>query len=117
MTNPTYHITVDEWGRKDSLVASQFSVRVGKDHRRVYFRGDAYWQWDDTCLRNHGKNCSWTQALHDCLEGWHSCVLHTGDTLTILPKHPDYNRVRQLVEDVDNGLAVPTDPRPAPDLV
>ena len=117
MTNPTYDITVDEWGRKDSLVASQFTVRVGKDHRCVYFRGDAYWQWDDTCLRNHGKNCSWTQALHDCLEGWHSCVLHTGDTLTILPKHPDYNRVRQLVEDVDNGLAVPTDPRPAPDLV
>jgi len=117
MRQPTYHITAVEWGRKDSLVPSLFTVRVGSDPRLVHFGGDAYHQWTGgDCLRNRGKNACWTQALHDCLEGWHSCVLHTGDTLTVLPRHPDYNRVRQLVEDVDAGRTVPTNPYPAPDL-
>ena len=110
MGQPTYHITVVEWGRKDSLVPSLFTVRVGKDLRLVHFRGDAYWQWAGSCMRNRDKNACWTQALHDSLVGFHSCVLHTGDTLVVLPHHPDYDAVRQLVEDVDNGLAVPTNP-------
>lgn len=110
MSNPTFHITVDFWGRTDSLALSQFSVRVGKDQRLILFRGDAYWQWGGTCMRNRDKNCCWTQVLHDSLEGWHACVLHTGDTVTILPRHPDYERVRQLVEDVDCGRKLPTIP-------
>lgn len=110
MGTPTYHIHADSWGRKDSFAPSQFTVRVGKDKRLAIFRGDAYWQWDGSCMRNHGKNCSWTQALHDSLVGWHSCVLHTGDTLVVLPHHPDYDRVRQLVDDVDRGLTIPTNP-------
>lgn len=117
MTRPTFHITADFWGRKDSVAPSQFTVRVGKDPRLVYFGGDSYWQWEASCMRNRGANCSWTQALHDCLEGWHSCVLHTGDTLVILPHHPDYERVRQLIEDVDSGRSIPTNPNPAPDLM
>lgn len=117
MSNPTFSITVDFWGRRDSLAPSRFSVRVGSDPRLALFRGDAYWQWGDTCMRNRDKNCCWTQALHDCLEGWHACVLHTGDTLTVLPRHPDYERVRQLVEDVDSGRKVPTNNAPAPDLL
>ena len=116
MTNPTYHITADSWGRKDSVAPSQFSVRVGSDQRRVIFRGDSYWQWSDTCLRNRGANCCWTQALHDALVGWHSCVLHTGDTLVVLPHHPDYDRVRQLVDDVDSGRTTPSNNPLAPDL-
>ncbi len=108
MSNPTLHITVDEWGRKDSLVVSQFSVQVGSDPRLVLFRGDAYHQWQGSCSRNRGKNVCWTQALHDSLVGWHSCVLHTGDTLVVLPHHPDYDAVRQLVDDVDSGRTLPT---------
>lgn len=108
--NPVFRITVDSWGRKDDVAVSQFSVRVGKDERLVVFRGDSYWQWLGSCMRNRGKNACWTQALHDSLVGWHSCVLHTGDTLSILPHHPDYEAVRQLVDDVDNGCTLPTNP-------
>jgi hypothetical protein len=107
MSQPTFHITADDWGYENCI--SEFTVRVGKDPRLVRFGGDGYWQWGESCLRNYDKNCSWTQALHDSLMGWHSCVLHTGDTLTILPHHPDYERVRQLVDDVDNGRSLPTD--------
>lgn len=110
MSQPTFHITANFWGSKGSLAPSQFSVRVGKDPRLILFLGDAYWQWGGSCMRNRGKNCSWTQALHDSLVGWHSCVLHTGDTLTVLPRHPDYEAVRQLIEDVDNGRKLPTNP-------
>ena len=113
MSKPTFHITVVSWGYHNCI--SEFTVRVGKDPRLVRFGGDGYWQWDASCLRNRGKNCCWTQALHDSLVGWHSCVLHTGDTLTVLPKHPDYEAVRQLVDDVDNGRSLPTNPHPADD--
>ena len=106
MSQPTYHITVEDWGYDDCI--SAFTVRVGKDPRVVKFEGDAYWQWDESSLRNYEKNCSWTQALHDSLMGWHTCVLHTGESVTVLPKHPDYERVRQLVEDVDMGRHLPT---------
>lgn len=113
MDNRVFHVTADNWGNSGDCF-SQFTVRVGNDPRRVVFRGDAFWQWGDSCLRNHGKNACFTQALHDALVGWHACVLHTGDTLTVLPHHPDHARVAALVDDVDNGLTVPTDPSPAP---
>ncbi len=106
MSQPTFHISVVSWGYDNCI--SEFTVRVGKDPRLAYFRGDAYWQWAESCLRNYDKSCSWTQALHDSLVGWHTCVLHVGDTLVVLPKHPDYERVRQLVEDVDSGRSLPT---------
>ena len=114
MDNRVFHITADNWG-SGSDPFSQFTVQVGNDPRRAVFNGDAYWQWfDASCLRNHGRNCSWTQALHDALVGWHACVLHTGDTLTVLPSHPDHARVAQLVDDVDAGRTLPSNPDPAP---
>ena len=111
MTAPTLRITAEDWG--DSNCISRFTVRVGKDTRLVIFGGDGYRQWGNSCLRNYGKSCCWTQALHDSLEGWHSCVLHAGSSVDILPQHPDYEKVRQLVEDVDCGRHLPTDPTPA----
>lgn len=106
MSAPTFRITVVDWGYDNSI--SKFTVRVGKDPRLVHFGGDGYSQWAETCLRNYEKNCSWTQALHDSLMGWHACVLHTDQHIDVLPWHPDYERVRQLVEDVDCGRSLPT---------
>lgn len=106
MSAPTLHITATSWG-SGSDPFSLLTVRVGKDPRLVIFLGDAYWQWSATALRNRDAGCSWAQALHDALEGWHSTVLHQGETVAILPRHPDYERVRSLVEDVDEGRALP----------
>lgn len=96
-----------DWGDSGDPF-SEFHVWVGKDPRRVIFRGDAYYQWDESPLRNNDKNACWTQALHDAMEGWHSCILHTGDDTVILPKHPDFDRIVQLISDVDAGRAVPS---------
>lgn len=51
----------------------------------------------------------WTECpshaamLHDTLEGWHACVLHAGSDLVLLPKHPDYARVKAFVEMMDKA--------------
>ena len=65
---------------------------------RIEFRGDAYWQWNNQPIRAHGKRICWAELLHDALEGWHACVLHTNSEVAILPHHPDYPRVKALVE-------------------
>ena len=91
---------------------SHLSVQVGSDPRRVHFHGDAFWQWGRSCLRNHDKNCSWSQALHDSLRG--VAPLHSGDSLAVLTTDPDHGKVLQLVRDVDNGRKLPTDPTPFP---
>ena len=81
------------------------TVFRGRDPRPVLFTGDAYWQWglgrkhtppEKMPERAWGAAYCWAEALHDALEGWHACVLHTGDELAVLPKHPDYARVEAL---------------------
>ena len=101
-----FRITAVEWGN-GRWPFSRLEVQVDRDERRVVFEGDAFWQWVATPFRNHDQNCSWAQALHDALEGWHSTVLHEDETLTVLPHHPDWERVRALVEDVDAGRSLP----------
>ena len=78
----------------------------------IEFRGDGIWQWGlgvPECstedyrarrpwIRSHGTRICWAEWLHDGgLEGWHTCVMHAGDRLAILPHHPDYEFVRRLV--------------------
>jgi hypothetical protein len=79
----------------------------------VVFSGDGYWQWGlgisarnnaeyrakKPWIRAHGTCICWAEWLHDGgLEGWHTCVLHAGGTLAILPHHPDYEHVHRLME-------------------
>lgn len=61
------------------------------------FRGPPYSVWD------HEKP-SPAQRIHDALEGWHSSVLHAGDTLTLLAKHPDYERIAQILDKAERRL-------------
>lgn len=63
----------------------------------VEFRGPAYCVWDY-------ENPSPAQKVHDALEGWHACVLHAGDVLTLLPEHPDYSRVLDLLNLTETNL-------------
>lgn len=75
---------------------SEFLVWQGADPRPVSFQGDAYWQWGDIPARGHGGFC-WTQALHDGLEGFHACILHSGnDRFCVHPQHSDYAHVARL---------------------
>lgn len=62
----------------------QMNVWYQGDHSHVEFRGRPYTDWDSEFTDD------WFQRSHDVLEGWHSCVLHTDQTLAILPTHPDY---------------------------
>jgi hypothetical protein len=93
---PIYRIEVTRW----EYTFMTLTVHIQGSHR-MEFRGDAYWQWNLSSypdhIRNHGKAICWAQLLHDSLEGWHSCVLHAGDIVTILPRHPDYEAVTRLI--------------------
>ena len=62
----------------------QMNVWYQGDRSHVEFRGRPYTEWDSEFTDD------WFQRSHDVLEGWHSCVLHTDQTLAILPTHPDY---------------------------
>ncbi len=73
------------------------------------------------CARRHGEQSwvefraptpyhEWGEAqhhaamLHDALEGWHACVLHTADPqVDLLPRHPDYARVDALMRVLDRA--------------
>lgn len=66
-----------------------FRVWVNKGVRYVEFRGPSYQSWK-------GDQSSPAECLHDSLEGWHACVLHTESMLTVMPGHPDYNAVANL---------------------
>ena len=66
---------------------SVLTVHCGGD--RIEFRGDPYHLWDH-------RDPTDVQRLHDALEGWHACVLHAGDAVAILPRHPDYAVVDEL---------------------
>lgn len=77
----------------------------------ILFCGDGVWQWGlgvpsmseheyrrrRPWLRSHGTRICWAEWLHDGMEGWHTCVLYTGDTVAILPHHSDYPFVSRLV--------------------
>ena len=80
-----YHVSMPVCNQHHTTVV----VRRGKEASWVEFRGDGLNQWDDDY-----KFKSPAQRVHDCLEGWHACVLHTGDTLAVLPHHPDYAAVK-----------------------
>ena len=72
-------------------VSTVFRVWVNKDRRCVEFRGPNYQSWT-------GDHSNWAERLHNSLEGWHSCVLHTDDVLTVLPTHPDHEAISELWE-------------------
>ena len=72
-------------------VSTVFRVWVNKDKRCVEFRGPDYQSWT-------GDQSTPAERLHDSLEGWHACVLHTESMLTVMPGHPDYEAVKALWE-------------------
>lgn len=88
MNTRTFHIKTVVMDSKRTV----FSVRVGGTDNRVEFRGPAYQSWT-------GNNNNWAERIHNSLEGWHACILHTDDELSILPNHPDHVRVSKLNDD------------------
>lgn len=101
------HVDGPELARK---TMTETVVWKGNDPRPVVFRGDAYWQWfSDSPYRDRGKGFCWTQALHDGLEGFHACILHSGnDKFCVHPQHPDYEHVARMW-DLAQEAAVPAD--------
>ena len=92
-----FWIEAIEWGN-GSYPFSTLTLRRNKDPKIIFFDGDAYWQWGHSPLRNNCKNLCWSQLLHDSLEGWHSTVLHQGESVAIHDKHIDFPRVYRLWE-------------------
>ena len=87
-------------------------IRVHKQgHGRMYFRGDATWQWgapwnpdtdpaQDHIIRDHSGpvRINWACWLHDGLLGLHTCILYTGDEFCIHEEHEDYEFVSALFD-------------------
>jgi len=74
-------------GGVDGVINAWFSG----DKSHVEFRGNSYHLWasnEDTPF----------SRVHDAMEGMHSTVLHTDDVLALLPRHPDYEVVREMLE-------------------
>lgn len=97
-------------GACDNGLISEIWVWRGKDPRPTILKGDAYWQWQfsDSPYRNRGKGFSWTQALHDGLEGFHSTILHAGDDrFCVTPEHKDYAHVERIWNLVNDGVMIP----------
>lgn len=99
---PVYTLKVTRW----EYLFTEITVRK-QGHGRMIFGGDGYWQWGLGCengdgtrdhIRNHGRNINWAEWLHNSLEGWHACILHTGDEFCIHDRHPDYFAVARLWE-------------------
>jgi hypothetical protein len=61
------------------------------DRSHVEFRGQPYHLWSSN------ENTPMAR-VHDAMEGMHSTVLHTDDVLALLPRHPDYEVVREMLE-------------------
>ena len=72
-------------------------IQVWPDTRGVFwwveFRGPPYSKWDID------KPISPMQQVHDIMEGWHTTVLHQGSKLVLTPKHPDYSKVLNLLQE------------------
>lgn len=60
-------------------------------HEWVEFRGRPYSKWGP-------EEGSPMAMIHDCMEGWHTTILHQDEVLTIHEKHPDYPAVRRMVD-------------------
>lgn len=104
---PIFFLTMTEY----SHLFTTITVRVEGSDNLIHFQGDGIWQWGlgvpdmsqeqylarKTWLRAHQTRICWAEWLHDGLAGMHTCVLYTGDTLAILPHHPDYEHVAHLV--------------------
>ena len=43
------------------------------------------------------------------MKGWHTSVLHAGETVDILPTHPDYERIKNAIEKAASEVAESTD--------
>ena len=67
-------------------------VRWAGETSWIEFRGPAYHRW---WVPGHNM------MLHDLLEGWHACILHAGDSFTLLDSHPDYEKVTYFVNMMD----------------
>jgi hypothetical protein len=76
-------------GGQDGVIFARFSG----ESSRVEFRGLPYTEWSE----EEPEPNNWFRRIHDALEGWHSTVLHQDEELTVLPWHPDYEAVFQLM--------------------
>lgn len=105
---PIFSLTLTEFSREFTTI----TVKVEGSKNLIQFQGDGIWQWGlgvpdmseeayqarMPWLRAHQTRICWAEWLHDGLAGMHACVLYTGDTLAVLPSHPDYAHVAKLVE-------------------
>jgi hypothetical protein len=64
----------------------------------VEHHGDAMCRWiNPECWGDLTPTSA--QLVHDCMEGWHTCVLHAsdlGERVAILPSHPDFELINNL---------------------
>ena len=74
-------------GGQQGVLRAWFS----REQSWVEFRGRPHTEWDSEAQDPF-------QAAHDALEGWHSTVLHQDEVLALFPKHPDYHRIAEMME-------------------
>lgn len=76
-------------------------IQVWPDTKGVFwwaeFRGPPYSQWQYQSDEEYGRYPM--QWVHDAMEGWHTTVLHQGSKLLLTPKHPDFQRVLDLLKE------------------
>jgi len=72
-------------------------VRFSGEKAWVEFRGPPYSKWEID-----GKSSF--QRLHDALNGWQASVLHSGEVLALLPEHPEYEFVKNLLDEATKGV-------------
>ena len=63
------------------------------------FRGQPYSKWEI----GHESNF---QRLHDALKGWHASILHSGQVLTLLPQHAEYDLIMKVLDEVGMNTAI-----------
>lgn len=105
-----YHLAMTEnriilMHMPDGGEAGRIDLWFQGDKSHVEFRGKPYSQWE------HENDGGWFQRVHDAMEGWHSCVLHTDDVLALLPRHEDYWRVLEIVREAEDFSVAQTMPR------
>lgn len=74
-------------GGVDGVINAWFSG----DRSHVEFRGQPYHLWASNEVTPMAR-------VHDVMVGGHSTVLHTDDVLALLPRHSDYEAVREMME-------------------
>jgi len=68
----------------------------------VEFRGPDYTKWG-------GGQESDFEKVHDSMKGWHTSVLHSGETVDIIPSHPDYEKIKNAIETAAANVAESVD--------